>query len=43
MPFVAAGLATVYLSLTAAVVWLLRRLAKSPPETEVGGDLGAGA
>jgi cytochrome bd ubiquinol oxidase subunit I len=43
MPYVAAGLLIVYLSLTAAVIWLLRRLAKSPPASEVGGDLGAGA
>jgi cytochrome bd ubiquinol oxidase subunit I len=42
IPFVAAGLAAVYLSLTVAVVWLLRRLASRPPETEVG-DLGGGA
>jgi cytochrome bd ubiquinol oxidase subunit I len=42
IPFVAAGLAAVYLSLTAAVVWLLRRLAKRPPETEVR-ELGGGA
>ena len=32
---VAAGLLVVYLSLTAAVVWLLLRLARRPPETEV--------
>jgi cytochrome bd ubiquinol oxidase subunit I len=43
IPLVAAGLLIVYLSLTAAVVWLLRRLAERPPESEVGGDFGAGA
>jgi cytochrome d ubiquinol oxidase subunit I len=42
IPFVAAGLAAVYLSLTVAVVWLLRRLGSRPPETEVG-ELGGGA
>ena len=37
-----AGLAAVYLSLLATVVWLLRRLARRPIEAEAG-DLGAGA
>ena len=36
VPLVAAALLITYLSLLAAVVWLLRRLAKRPPETEVG-------
>ena len=35
VPLVAAGLAAVYLSLTAAVVWLLLRLARRPAEAEV--------
>jgi cytochrome bd ubiquinol oxidase subunit I len=34
--WVFAGLAVVYLSLLAAVIWLLRRLASRPPEVEVG-------
>jgi cytochrome bd ubiquinol oxidase subunit I len=42
VPFVAAGLLAVYLSLAVAVAWLLRRLAARPPETEVG-ELGEGA
>jgi cytochrome d ubiquinol oxidase subunit I len=33
-------LVAVYISLGAAVVWLLRRLARKPPETEVAGDVG---
>jgi cytochrome d ubiquinol oxidase subunit I len=33
-------LVAVYVSLGAAVVWLLRRLARRPPETEVAGDVG---
>jgi cytochrome d ubiquinol oxidase subunit I len=32
-----AFLVVVYISLAAAVAWLLRRLARNPPETEVGG------
>jgi cytochrome bd ubiquinol oxidase subunit I len=35
IPLVAAGLLVTYLSLTAAVIWLLRRLARRPPESEV--------
>jgi cytochrome d ubiquinol oxidase subunit I len=35
VPLVAAGLLVTYLSLTAAVIWLLRRLAARPPESEV--------
>jgi cytochrome d ubiquinol oxidase subunit I len=35
LPFAFAGLALVYLGLVAAVAWLLRRLARRPPETEV--------
>src|SRR5688500_9236657 len=42
VPFVAGGLLAVYISLAVAVVWLLRRLASRPPETEVG-ELGEGA
>jgi flagellar biogenesis protein FliO len=30
-------LALVYLALLVAVIWLLRRLARRPPETEVEG------
>jgi cytochrome d ubiquinol oxidase subunit I len=33
-------LVAVYISLGCAVVWLLRRLARKPPETEVAGDVG---
>jgi hypothetical protein len=32
----------VYVSLAAAVVWLLRRLASKPPETEVDEPVAAG-
>jgi cytochrome d ubiquinol oxidase subunit I len=42
LPIVFAGLALVYLSLLAAVAWLVRRIGRRPPESEVG-DLGAGA
>ena len=33
-------LVAVYISLAVAVVWLLRRLARKPPESEVAGDVG---
>jgi cytochrome d ubiquinol oxidase subunit I len=33
-------LVAVYISLGVAVAWLLRRLARKPPETEVAGDVG---
>jgi cytochrome bd ubiquinol oxidase subunit I len=42
LPFVFALLGAVYLSLLGAVIWLLRRLARRPPETEVEGlEVGA--
>ena len=37
-----AALVAVYVSLAAAVVWLLRRLASKPPETEVPEPVEAG-
>jgi cytochrome d ubiquinol oxidase subunit I len=37
LPIVFALLGAVYLSLLGAVIWLLRRLARRPPETEVEG------
>src|SRR5919107_972037 len=37
-----AALVAVYVSLAAAVVWLLRRLASKPPDTEVDEPFGAG-
>jgi cytochrome bd ubiquinol oxidase subunit I len=39
LPIAYAFLAAVYLSLVGAVVWLLRRLARRPPETEVTEDV----
>jgi cytochrome d ubiquinol oxidase subunit I len=41
LPIVFWSLLVVYLSLLAAVIWLLRRLARTPPEHEVGGTLEA--
>ena len=38
-----AALVAVYLSLAAAVLWLLRRLAARPPETEVAEPVDAGS
>ena len=37
-----AALVAVYVSLAAAVVWLLRRLASKPPDTEVDEPVAAG-
>jgi cytochrome bd ubiquinol oxidase subunit I len=39
LPIAFAGAVVVYLSLAATVFWLLRRLAKRPPETEVEGPV----
>lgn len=41
LPLAFAGLGLTYLGLLAAVVWLLRRLASRPPETEVANEAGA--
>jgi cytochrome d ubiquinol oxidase subunit I len=41
LPLAFAGLGLTYLGLLAAVVWLLRRLASRPPETEVAGEVEA--
>ena len=40
LPLAFAGLGLTYLGLLAAVVWLLRRLASRPPETEVADEAG---
>jgi cytochrome d ubiquinol oxidase subunit I len=42
LPVAYAGALAVYLSLAAIVVWLLRRLARRPPEVEVPGEVEAG-
>jgi cytochrome d ubiquinol oxidase subunit I len=42
LPFVFAFFAVVYLSLLSAVIWLLRRLGRTSPETEVGTVVEAG-
>jgi cytochrome d ubiquinol oxidase subunit I len=41
LPLAFAGAVVVYASLAATVVWLLRRLARRPPETEVEGPVSA--
>jgi cytochrome d ubiquinol oxidase subunit I len=41
LPIAFAALAAVYLSLLAGVIWLLRRLARRPPEVEVSAPLEA--
>jgi cytochrome bd ubiquinol oxidase subunit I len=41
LPVAFAGAVVVYVSLAATVVWLLRRLARRPPETEVEGPVNA--
>ncbi len=41
LPLAFAGAVVVYVALAATVVWLLRRLARRPPETEVEGPVNA--
>ena len=41
LPIAFAGAVVVYVTLAATVVWLLRRLARRPPETEVEGPVNA--
>ncbi len=41
LPLAFVALALTYLGLLAAVIWLLRRLASRPPETEVAGEVEA--
>jgi cytochrome d ubiquinol oxidase subunit I len=41
LPVAFAVVATVYILLAGTVVWLLRRLAKRPPDVEVGGPVEA--
>jgi cytochrome bd-type quinol oxidase subunit 1 len=43
LPIAYAFLVAVYVTLTAIVVWLLRRLARRPPDVEVGEDLALAA